>query len=215
MTAIATAVSPKRTSGHSTWRATSNARRASKLDRKTHQTNCSNIYRWHRSAWGRYTQADRLGLRGGLNLFSYARSNALTRTDRLGLIVNLESNAERQERINDAILALRQNIVNCPSCLTYFGAAATSSGGDSRYRDLAALIYSNVTPPYIKAANFITDILPNLPPGNSGEQLLSFTPSGQDNIVWILDDRHRQLLILRDRVTDSSRDDSHCKRRSI
>jgi hypothetical protein len=60
MTATAAAVSPKRTSGRSPWLATSNARRSSKLDRKTRPTNCSNIHRWYRSGWGRYTQSDPL-----------------------------------------------------------------------------------------------------------------------------------------------------------
>jgi hypothetical protein len=77
MTATATRVSPKRTSGRSTWRATSNARRSSKLAWETRQTNCSNIFRWYRSGWGRYTQADPLNLgslAGGL-----ARSEYLLR----------------------------------------------------------------------------------------------------------------------------------------
>lgn len=62
MTATATLVSPKRTSGRSTWRAASNARRSSKLGRKTRQTNGNNIFRWYRNGWGRYTQADPVGV---------------------------------------------------------------------------------------------------------------------------------------------------------
>jgi RHS repeat-associated protein len=44
-----------------------------------------NIFRWYRSGWGRYTQADPLGLAGGKNLYAYAGGNALTYIDPLGL----------------------------------------------------------------------------------------------------------------------------------
>ncbi|MEO8034190.1 MAG: RHS repeat-associated core domain-containing protein [Acidobacteriota bacterium] len=43
-----------------------------------------NIFRWYRSGWGRYTQSDPIGLKGGINSFSYAR-NPLTQVDPLGL----------------------------------------------------------------------------------------------------------------------------------
>jgi RHS repeat-associated protein len=47
-----------------------------------------NVFRWYRGGWGRYTQADPIGLAGGMNLYGYARSNPLTYTDPLGLATN-------------------------------------------------------------------------------------------------------------------------------
>ncbi len=44
------------------------------------------ISRWYRPAWGRYTQPDPIGLRGGINLFGYAVENPLRFTDRRGLV---------------------------------------------------------------------------------------------------------------------------------
>jgi RHS repeat-associated protein len=45
-----------------------------------------NIFRWYRSGWGRYTQADPIGMRGGLNLYRYAGANPLSNIDPLGLV---------------------------------------------------------------------------------------------------------------------------------
>jgi len=44
-----------------------------------------NGYRWYRPQWGRYTQADPIGLRGGMNLFGYAKGNPLRFVDPLGM----------------------------------------------------------------------------------------------------------------------------------
>jgi len=44
-----------------------------------------NGYRWYRPDWGRYTQADPLGLRGGMNLFVYVGSSPLYFVDEDGL----------------------------------------------------------------------------------------------------------------------------------
>jgi RHS repeat-associated protein len=44
-----------------------------------------NIFRWYRPGWERYTQADPLGLQGGLNLFGYANANPIEYFDSLGL----------------------------------------------------------------------------------------------------------------------------------
>ena len=46
-----------------------------------------NIFRWYRAGWGRYTQADPIGLRGGLNLLGYADDNPEVFSDRTGLVV--------------------------------------------------------------------------------------------------------------------------------
>jgi RHS repeat-associated protein len=44
-----------------------------------------NIFRWYRSGWGRYAQADPIDLDGGINLFAYALGNPWALTDPLGL----------------------------------------------------------------------------------------------------------------------------------
>ncbi len=46
-----------------------------------------NIARWYRSGWGRYTQADPIGLRGGINLFAYGKNDPIRMLDPLGLVV--------------------------------------------------------------------------------------------------------------------------------
>ncbi|HWW61699.1 MAG TPA: RHS repeat-associated core domain-containing protein [Thermoanaerobaculia bacterium] len=50
-----------------------------------------NIFRWYRAEWGRYTQADPIGLTGGANLFAYVVGNPLYGTDPLGLTMFPES----------------------------------------------------------------------------------------------------------------------------
>jgi RHS repeat-associated protein len=44
-----------------------------------------NIFRWYRAGWGRYTQADPIGLAGNLNLFVYGGDSPGNQTDQLGL----------------------------------------------------------------------------------------------------------------------------------
>ena len=44
-----------------------------------------NVFRWYRAGWGRYSQADPLGLSGGVNLFGYALANPNFVTDPLGI----------------------------------------------------------------------------------------------------------------------------------
>jgi RHS repeat-associated protein len=46
-----------------------------------------NIFRWYRPGWGRYTQADPIGLRSGTNLYAYGLENPLFHTDPRGLMV--------------------------------------------------------------------------------------------------------------------------------
>jgi len=45
-----------------------------------------NIFRWYQSGWGRYTQADPLGLAGSANLFTYVDENPIRFFDPVGLI---------------------------------------------------------------------------------------------------------------------------------
>jgi RHS repeat-associated protein len=45
-----------------------------------------NIFRWYRPGWGRYTQADPVGLAGGINAFSYVNDNPQSFVDPLGLV---------------------------------------------------------------------------------------------------------------------------------
>ena len=44
-----------------------------------------NIFRWYKGGWGRYTQADPIGLTGGSNLFAYADDDPIASDDPLGL----------------------------------------------------------------------------------------------------------------------------------
>jgi len=46
-----------------------------------------NIFRWYRAGWGRYTQADPIGLEAGPNVFAYVQDNPISYEDRLGLKV--------------------------------------------------------------------------------------------------------------------------------
>jgi len=48
-----------------------------------------NIFRWYRAGWGRYTQADPIGLQGALNLFAYALDNPSRFIDATGLKVEI------------------------------------------------------------------------------------------------------------------------------
>jgi len=89
MTATATSVSWKLASGPSTSSRAANVWRASKLRRKSRQTNGYNVFRWYRSGWGRYSQADPIALKGGLNLYSYSLGNPTRMIDPLGLRVRV------------------------------------------------------------------------------------------------------------------------------
>jgi len=45
-----------------------------------------NVFRWYRGGWGRYSQADPIGLKGSLNLFGYVRQSPPNATDPRGLV---------------------------------------------------------------------------------------------------------------------------------
>jgi RHS repeat-associated protein len=44
-----------------------------------------NVFRWYRTGWGRYTQADPIGLNGDPHVYAYALLNPVRMTDSLGL----------------------------------------------------------------------------------------------------------------------------------
>lgn len=48
-----------------------------------------NIFRWSRAGWGRYTLADPIGIRGGINLYAYVNGNPVNAIDPYGLFVQL------------------------------------------------------------------------------------------------------------------------------
>ena len=84
MTATATSASEKLASGSSTWRRKANARRVSKLERKPHQTNGNNIFRWYRAGWGRYSSADPLHS-SAVSPYAYVDDNPMNWIDAWGL----------------------------------------------------------------------------------------------------------------------------------
>jgi RHS repeat-associated protein len=45
-----------------------------------------NVFRWYRSDWGRYTQADPIDFLGGFNFYGYATGNPIMQSDRTGLV---------------------------------------------------------------------------------------------------------------------------------
>ncbi|HEX7152946.1 MAG TPA: RHS repeat-associated core domain-containing protein [Thermoanaerobaculia bacterium] len=45
-----------------------------------------NVFRWYRDGWGRYTQADPIGLAAGGNLYAYVDANPVRWSDPFGLI---------------------------------------------------------------------------------------------------------------------------------
>lgn len=55
-----------------------------------------NVFRWYKSPWGRYTQADPIGLEGDINLFKYAIANPLSFYDPSGL-ATIEYNVARTD----------------------------------------------------------------------------------------------------------------------
>jgi len=66
-----------------------------------------NIFRWYRAGWGRYTQADPIGLEGGRNLYLYADARPTATFDRLGLS---PSNPEYCRRLLERIQNLQKKI---------------------------------------------------------------------------------------------------------
>lgn len=55
-----------------------------------------NIFRWYRAGWGRYTQADPIGVTQFQNLFAYVAGNPLSFIDPLGLFAVTDRDARNQ-----------------------------------------------------------------------------------------------------------------------
>ncbi len=78
-----------------------------------------NIFRWYRAGWGRYAQADPVGLQAGTNLFTYVHGNPISLRDPLGLfctsdfVKNYLSGSGLA--ISLASVGLQSTFVNSPS----------------------------------------------------------------------------------------------------
>jgi len=55
-----------------------------------------NMFRWYQPSWGGYTQADPVGLDGGINLYRYAAGNPLRFTDPNGLRAKIDDGRLRR-----------------------------------------------------------------------------------------------------------------------
>ncbi len=72
-----------------------------------------NQQRWYRSEWGRYSQADPLGVRGSVNLFQYADSRPTMRVDPTGLYTVGDSCAGNEAWINNGMQDAQRGILRC------------------------------------------------------------------------------------------------------
>lgn len=78
-----------------------------------------NQQRWYRSEWGRYSQADPLGVRGSVNLFQYADSRPIVRIDPMGLFTIGDSCFGREPWIITGMRDARRGIENCQGINCY------------------------------------------------------------------------------------------------
>lgn len=69
-----------------------------------------NIFRWYRSTWERYTQADRGGALSKANLYTYVDGNPVRWLDPNGLYRVEPPNGPRSEEINRAIFDLYRRL---------------------------------------------------------------------------------------------------------
>lgn len=58
------------------------------------------MHRWFKSGWGRYTQADPIGLAGGLNLYGYVDDNPVRFFDPFGLISPVKPQNQKWRECN-------------------------------------------------------------------------------------------------------------------
>jgi RHS repeat-associated protein len=137
MTATSTAT-PKRkvsrncTSGPSTSCRTPNVWRASKLGAKTRPTTWSNIFRWYRAGWGRYTQSDPIGLNGGWHVYAYAGRNPIVFVDLIGLVSTRSEIVEhRYDTVKDWLVpcGALQAAGECGSIGAYVECNCVGDGG--------------------------------------------------------------------------------------
>ncbi|MGH9418426.1 MAG: RHS repeat domain-containing protein, partial [Thermoanaerobaculia bacterium] len=61
-----------------------------------------NIFRWYRAGWGRYTQSDPTGLRGGVNVFAYVGERPTRFIDPYGLVKVSCCGENLEKAINNA-----------------------------------------------------------------------------------------------------------------
>jgi RHS repeat-associated protein len=75
-----------------------------------------NIFRWYRAAWGRYTQADPIGLDGGDNVYEYAFDDPVSEEDDLGLDASFTHDPDAKCLICYVASESRQYAQSTPAC---------------------------------------------------------------------------------------------------
>jgi RHS repeat-associated protein len=75
-----------------------------------------NIFRWYKSASGRYTQPDPAGFEGGVNLYAFALENPLNRFDPTGLTSYVGFPPDKQRAMQDAVAKAKAKMKEKPCC---------------------------------------------------------------------------------------------------
>ena len=135
-----------------------------------------NVFRWYRSGWGRYTQADPIGLDGGLNVYRYAANNPTGNTDALGLSSRTRRPSEMDccelsRRIDEAANELEERHryerdiqarvtsgalkrMTLENMEAYIGHRMRYDQLQQRLRDLNSEFFDRCGPPPLKAVNW-------------------------------------------------------------
>jgi hypothetical protein len=87
-----------------------------------------NIFRWYRSGWGRYTQADPIGLAGGIQLFSYTRQNPVKFNDKRGLVCGVYWWESSIDGFWGSFPSIIHQLLTWPGGALSYGAGPDSSG---------------------------------------------------------------------------------------